>query len=130
MMNSRNDPAQKVDILILGDGYTAAEHGTFVTKATQLAEVLFSTSPFKERRSDFNVWAIAPATAVAGVSRPSTHTYRDTPLGVTYDAFRSERYVLTTDNKSMRRIASSVPFGNPGVLRNSGSFSFSDNTAR
>jgi hypothetical protein len=60
--------AQKVDLLILGDGYTAAEHETFVSRAKQLSEELFSTSPFKERRSDFNVWAIAPATALPGVS--------------------------------------------------------------
>jgi len=112
------DPTHKVDLLILGDGYTAAEHETFIAKAAQLTEVLFSTSPFKERRSDFNVWAIAPATAISGVSRPSTHTYRDTPLAVTYDAFRSERYVLTTDNKSMRRIASSAPYDFVEIITN------------
>ena len=112
------DPAQKVDLLILGDGYTAAEHEKFIARATQLTEEFFSTSPFRERRSDFNVWALAPATAVSGVSRPSTHTYRDTPLGVTYDAFRSERYVLTTDNKSMRRISSSAPYDFVEILTN------------
>lgn len=119
---NNGDPTRKVDLLILGDGYTAAEHEAFVARATQLAEELFSTSPFKERRSDFNVWALAPATAVAGVSRPSTHTYRDTPLGVTYDAFRSERYVLTTDNKSMRRIASSAPYDFVEIITNTDTY--------
>jgi len=112
------EPAHKVDLLILGDGYTAAEHGAFVRRAKELTEVLFATSPFKERRADFNVWAIAPATAVSGVSRPSTHTYRDTPLGATYDAFRSERYLLTTDNKAMRRIASSAPYDFVEIITN------------
>ena len=117
-IENNGDPAQKVDLLILGDGYTAAEHETFVSRAKHLAEELLSTSPFKERRSDFNVWAIAPATALPGVSRPSTHTYRDTPLGVSYDAFRSERYVLTSENKSMRRIASSAPYDFVEILTN------------
>jgi hypothetical protein len=112
------DPPHKVDLLIMGDGYTAAEHGAFVARAKEMTEALFATSPFKERRADFNVWAIAPATAVAGVSRPSTHTYRDTPLGATYDAFRSERYLLTTDNKSMRRIASSAPYDFVEIITN------------
>jgi len=116
------DPAHKVDLLILGDGYTAADHETFVIRAKQLTEMLFSTSPFRERRGDFNVWAIAPATAVAGVSRPSTQTYRDTPLGVTYDAFRSERYVLTTDNKAMRRIASSAPYDFVEIITNTDTY--------
>jgi hypothetical protein len=116
------DPAHKVDLLILGDGYTAAEHGAFVKRAKELTEVLFGTSPFKERRADFNVWAIAPATAISGVSRPSTRTYRDTPLGATYDAFRSERYLLTTDNKAMRRIASSAPYDFVEIITNTDTY--------
>ncbi len=112
------DPATKVDLLILGDGYTEDEHDAFIAKARELADILFATSPFKERKSDFNVWALAPATAESGVSRPSTKTYRDTPLGTTYDAFRSERYVLTFDNRNMRRIASSTPYDFIEILTN------------
>ena len=115
---NNGDPAEKVDLLLLGDGYTANEHDAFIAKAHELADVLFSTSPFKERKSDFNVWALAPATAESGVSRPSTHTYRDTPVGATYDAFRSVRYVLTTENKAMRRIASSTPYDFVEILTN------------
>jgi hypothetical protein len=65
------NPATKVDLLILGDGYTEDEHDEFVAKARELADILFTTSPFKERKDDFNVWALAPATAESGVSRPS-----------------------------------------------------------
>ena len=112
------DPAEKVDLLLLGDGYTADEHDEFIAKAKQLADVLFSTSPFRERKDDFNVWALAPATSESGVSRPSTNTYRDTAIGTTYDSFRSERYVLTFDNKSLRRIASSTPYDFIEILTN------------
>ncbi|MGI9273048.1 MAG: M64 family metallopeptidase [Woeseiaceae bacterium] len=112
------DPAQKVDLLLLGDGYTAEEHDAFVAKAREMADVLFATSPFKERRDDFNIWAIAPPAAESGVSRPSTNTYRDSPIGATYDAFRSERYVLTFDNKAWRRIASSTPYDFVEILTN------------
>jgi hypothetical protein len=117
-IENNGDPAMKVDILVLGDGYTAEESGRFVARVKELADRLFATSPFRERRSDFNVWALAPPSAQSGVSRPSTHTYRDTPLGVAYDAFRSERYVLTMDNKSMRRIASSAPYDFVEILTN------------
>jgi len=117
-IEQNGDPAQKVDVLILGDGYTAAEHEAFVARARALTGKLFATSPFRERRSDFNVWALAPPTAISGVSRPSTNTYRDTPLGATYDAFRSERYVLTMENRAMRRIASSAPYDAIEILTN------------
>src|SRR5437867_595241 len=55
------DPADKVDFLIVGDGYTAAERPKFEKDARRLTEILFAYSPFKERRSDFNVWGLSPA---------------------------------------------------------------------
>ena len=118
-IETNGDPASKVDLLLLGDGFTAAEHDTFLEKARELTEVLFATSPFRERRADFNVWALAPAARESGVSRPSTGTYRDSPFGATYDAFRSERYVLTENNRDMRRILSSAPYDFVEILTNS-----------
>ncbi len=117
-IHESGDPATKVDLLLMGDGYTADEHGAFIAKARELTDILFSTSPFRERRDDFNIWAVAPAAAQSGVSRPSTGTFRDSPIGATYDAFRSERYILTFDNKAMRRIASSAPYDFIEILTN------------
>jgi hypothetical protein len=121
-IENNGDPALKVDILILGDGYTASETDAFIARVKEMVEILFATSPFKERRSDFNIWALAPPSAQSGVSLPSTHTYRDSPLGATYDAFRSERYVLTMDNKSMRRVASSAPYDFVEILTNTDTY--------
>src|SRR5215510_6155019 len=104
------EPETRVDFLILGDGYTAAEAKKFEADARRLTEVLFSTSPFKENRRSFNVWALAPPAAESGISRPSTGIYRDSPLGATYDAFGSERYVLTFDNRALRRAAQFAPY--------------------
>jgi hypothetical protein len=116
------DPAEKVDLLLLGDGFTAAEREIFLEKARELTALFLSTTPFNKRRSDFNVWALAPAAAESGVSRPSTGLWRDTPFGATYDAFRSERYVLTYDNRNWRRIASSAPYDFVEILTNSDTY--------
>jgi len=104
------EPEDRVDFLILGDGYTAAEAKKFEADARRLTEVLFATSPFKENRRNFNVWAICPPAAESGISRPSTGIYRDSPLGATYDAFGSERYVLSFDNRALRRTAQFAPY--------------------
>jgi IgA Peptidase M64/Peptidase M64 N-terminus len=112
------DPGSKVDFLILGDGYSARETAKFVADARRLTEVLFSTSPFKEHRRDFNVWAICPPAAQSGISRPSTGIYRDSPLGATYDAFGSERYVLTFDNRALRKVAQFAPYEFIEILAN------------
>ncbi len=114
--------AGKVDILLLGDGYTADERDLFLQKARELTELLFATEPFSTRRDDFNVWALAPASRQSGVSRPSTDIYRDSPVGASYDAFRSERYILTYDNREWRRIASSAPYDFVEILTNSDTY--------
>ena len=112
------DPETRVDFLILGDGYTAAEASKFEADAKRLTEVLFSTSPFKENRRSFNVWGLCPPAAESGISRPSTGIYRDSPVGATYDAFGSERYVLTFDNHALRRTAQFAPYEFIEVLVN------------
>lgn len=102
------DPATKVDFLIIGDGYTGAETKKFEADVRRLVGVLFSTSPFKEHRSDFNVWALCPPATESGISRPSTGIYRDSLA--TYDAFGSERYVLSFDNHRLRNVAQFAPY--------------------
>jgi hypothetical protein len=101
---------QKVDLLILGDGYTQSEIGKFESDAKRLAAHLFEVSPFKERANDFNVWAMAVPTQESGVSRPSTGIYHESALGTRYDVFGSERYVLALDNRALRDIAQYAPY--------------------
>ena len=113
------EPEKKVDFLILGDGYTANEAAKFEADARRLTEVLFSTSPYKEHRNDFNVWGLCPRALESGISRPSNGIYRDSPLGATYDAFGSERYVLTFDNRSVRRVAQFAPYEFIEIIVNS-----------
>jgi hypothetical protein len=112
------EPAHKVDFLIVGDGYTASEIGKFEADARRLTEVLFTTSPFKEQRKNFNVWALCPISTESGISRPSTGIYRDSPLGTTYDAFGSERYVLSFDNRAIRKTAQFAPYEFIEILAN------------
>jgi hypothetical protein len=112
------DPATKVDFLILGDGYTASEQKKFEADARRLMKILFSTSPFKEHQKDFNVWALCPAAQESGISRPSTGVYRASPIGATYDAFGSERYILTFDNRAFRSVAQFAPYEFVEILTN------------
>jgi hypothetical protein len=105
------EPGRKVDLLLLGDGYTATECARkFRGDARRMAAALFVQEPFKSRRTDFNVWGICPPAAQPGISRPSTGIYRRAPAGSTYDSFGSERYILTFDNRAFRDIAAWAPY--------------------
>lgn len=113
---------QKVDLLVLGDGYTAAEMKKFEADVRRLADHLFEVSPFKERAQDFNVWALAVPTPQSGVSRPSTGVHHASALGARYDIFGSERYVLTLDNRALRDIAMYAPYEFIEILVNNDTY--------
>jgi hypothetical protein len=102
-------PRDKVDLLLLGDGYTAALMDKWHADAKRLTEMLFEAAPFKEHRADFNVWAIDAAADESGVSRPSEGLYRRSPFGAAYDAFGSERYVLVMSER-WRELAALAPY--------------------
>lgn len=110
---------EKVDLLLLGDGYTEAEREKCVADGRRLAEILFDVEPFRGRRTDFNVWGLCPAAAESGISRPSLDIYRRSPAGATYDAFGSERYILTFDDRALRDLASQAPYEFVEVFTNS-----------
>ena len=113
------EPRDKVDLLLMGDGYTAAEMEKWHNDARRLTELLFAASPFKEHRGDFNVWAIDTPAEESGISRPSDGRWRHSPLRTSYDAFGSERYILTFDNKRLRELASAAPYEFIEIITNS-----------
>jgi hypothetical protein len=118
-----NGPSpQKVDLLILGDGYTQGDMKKFEQDARRLSAHLFAVSPFKERAQDFNVWAMAVPTAESGISRPSTGVHHASALGTRYDIFGSERYVLTLDNRALRDIAQYAPYEFIEILVNNDTY--------
>ena len=118
-----NGPSdEKVDLLLLGDGYTAAEMPKFHADVKRLVDVLFSVPPFKERRGDFNVRALDLPSEDSGIDRPSTGIYRRTALGASYDIFGSERYVLTYDNRAFRDAAAQAPYEFVEILVNSDTY--------
>jgi hypothetical protein len=106
-----NGPApQKVDILILGEGYTRAQNAKFRGDVTRLLGSLFAQEPFKSRKSDFNVRGILLPAAQSGINRPNAGVFRRTPISAEYNVFDSERYVLTLDNRALRDAAAAAPY--------------------
>src|SRR4051794_220497 len=102
--------ATKVDLLVIGEGYTAGEMTKFHADVKRLLPALFEQEPFKSRRSDFNVRALDLPAPESGVNRPNAGVFRRTPLSAEYNIFDSERYVLTLDNRALRDAASAAPY--------------------
>jgi hypothetical protein len=114
-----NGPAEKkVDILILGDGYTKDEMVKFRNDAKHFTDVLFSYQPFKKHKTDFNVRALEVISKDSGIDRPDKNIWKNTALGTAYNTFGSERYALTEENRALRDIAGSVPYDFITILIN------------
>lgn len=111
--------SEKVDLLVLGDGYTAGQMAEYRDDVSRVAEALFSFPPFSIRRSEFNVWGVETPAPEPGVTRPRADEWRKSPLGLSYNAFDSERYMLTMSNLEMRELAAQAPYDALILIANS-----------
>ena len=103
-IEKNGDSAFKVDLLFLGEGYTAAEQDKCEKDVRRLTAGVFTFSPFKERRQDFNIWAICAPSPDSGVSHPAFGIHRNTLFGSQFDVFGEERYALSFDNRAIRSL--------------------------
>jgi len=114
-----NGPAsQKVDLLVISEGYIAADMPKFHRDVQRLLASLFDQEPFRSRRTDFNVRALDLPSAASGINRPNAGVFKRTPLSAQFNIFDSERYVLTLDNRALRDAASAAPYEFIEILAN------------
>lgn len=103
-------PAEKVDLLVIADGYTAEQAEKFRGDVARLCGVLFDTEPYKSRKGSFNVRHLHVPSAEPGISNPRKGVWRDAPFGTSFNAFDSDRYVLTYENARLREAAAQAPY--------------------
>ncbi len=118
-LQGSGDSATKLDILVLADGYTQDERAKFEGDARRLVGVLLETEPYRTRRSDINVRALHTASPESGISDPRRGTWRANALGSSFNAFDTDRYVLTYRNRELREAAAQAPYDALIVLFNS-----------
>jgi hypothetical protein len=111
-------PTEKVDILILSEGYTERELPKFHADVKRLTDKLFATEPFRSRKRDFNVRAIDLPAVESGINRPHVGKFRRTAVSASYYIFESERYMLTEDNRALRDVLAQAPYEFIEILAN------------
>ncbi|WP_284178597.1 M64 family metallopeptidase [Rhabdaerophilum sp. SD176] len=82
--------SNRIDMIFLGDGYTAGEIATTYTNHAQsLVNYLFNDSilsqPFGRYEKFFNIHLVDVVSAQSGADDPASGTVRDTALGATYN---------------------------------------------
>ncbi|MCK6447426.1 MAG: IgA Peptidase M64 [Planctomycetes bacterium] len=106
----RGPAATKVDLLVVADGYTAAQRAELLADAQRLTGALFATEPFKRRANDFNVRVLHVPSTSSGISNPRKGEFKASELGLSFNAFDSDRYVLTFADRALRELVARVPY--------------------
>ena len=115
-----NGPAaDKVDLLIVADGYTATQREKFLSDAKRLSAALFDAEPFQRRKSDFNLRFLFTASPEPGIPYPRKGEWPANAFGLSFNAFDSDRYVLTYKNRELRETAALAPYDALILLFNS-----------
>ncbi|KAF0142877.1 MAG: IgA Peptidase M64 superfamily [Stygiobacter sp.] len=113
------NPHEKVDVVILGDGYSAKDQKKFEKDLKRYTNLLINQEPFKKSKDRFNIYGVFKASEDSGIDEPGANIYKNTTLSTTFYSLGSERYVLTEDNKSMRDLAAQVPYDAIYIMCNS-----------
>ena len=113
------DPSEKVDLVILAEGYTYNEKQKFIDDAHRVAGYLFEEEPFTTEKNKFNVRAVFTPSPESGTDIPGEGIYRNTVFNSTFYTFDVARYLTTWDMKPVYDAAASVPWDQVYVLVNS-----------
>jgi len=111
-------PSEEVDIVIIPDGYTVEEMKLFKKDCEKFAGYLFNSSPFKENKDKFNIRGVFAPSKESGTDLPGENIWKNTIMNSRFYTFDLERYLMTSDNKTLRHIASNAPYDQIYILVN------------
>jgi hypothetical protein len=112
------DPANCVDVVILGEGYTAADRAKFEKDVRHFADALLGQEPFASLKDRMSVRGVLKPSQERGCDEPTRGVHRNTALGCTFNSLGSERYLLTEDNRAIRDVARAAPYDVLSVMVN------------
>jgi regulation of enolase protein 1 (concanavalin A-like superfamily) len=109
-MQSNGMSSNRIDVVLVGDGYTGAELAKFSSDAVVFAEKLFGESPFEQYRPYFNVHLVPVVSAESGADHPASGIFKDTALGAFYDCSGITRLICVDWTAVNDVLARSVSF--------------------
>lgn len=112
------EPSQRVDIVLIPEGYTLNEKAKFTAACQNFAREFFSYSPYRENADRFNIRAVWAPSQESGVTLPGEHIWRNTAAKAQFYTFDSERYQMIEDFQGLRDLAAHVPYDYIYVLSN------------
>ena len=104
------DPQEKVDLALIGEGYRAEEEEKFGKDVERYIEAFFRWEPYRSYRQSFNIYGVLKPSLESGCDEPRQGVFKNTTLNSSFNSLNLDRYLLIEDNKSLRDVASAVPY--------------------
>ena len=89
VLQATGQPAGRVNIVLVGDGYTAAELSTFAIDAQNMLSRLLSEQPLASYAHQINAWRIDAISVDSGVGEPARRRTRRLKAFSTVPAWRA-----------------------------------------
>ena len=115
-------PAEKIDVAIVAEGYTAEEMDIFYTDAQTAMEAILKHEPFGQYKDRFNFVAVGLESHDSGVSVPGEGEWKDTALKAHFNTFYMDRYLTTLRLKNMHDKLCGVPYEHIVILANTDTY--------
>lgn len=106
----KGDPAKQLDLLVLAEGYESKDEAKFAADARRLVGALLATEPFRTRAADISVRGLFVPSPQSGIRDPRRGAWKDSAFGASFNAFDSDRYVLTYRDRELRELAAQAPY--------------------
>ena len=104
------EPHKVYDVIILPEGYTEEEAPKLRADAKRITEFILSIKPYDELKDHMAFRTIEAFSRESGIDQPRKGIWRDTLFDCGFNAFDSERYVLTIANKMIGDVAANAPY--------------------
>lgn len=111
-------PSKCLDIVLLGEGYTANQRERFEEDCAVFAKSVLEAEPYKSRARSINIRGVWCPSADQGATSPVDNMWCNTALGSSYNTFGMDRYIMIEDYQRVRDVAASAPYDYIYVLAN------------
>lgn len=105
--------SNRFDIVVMGDGYTAAQLGSYATHVTNFVNYYLSVPPFDRYKNHINIWRVDVVSAQSGADHPApcyaSPTMVNTELDATYCTGGTQRCITTNTTKVLSTALINVP---------------------
>jgi hypothetical protein len=105
---NNGNAANRVDMAILGDGYTSGEMQKYRDDVQSLMTRFFNEAPFSEYRNFFNVHRIDVVSSQSGADHPERSFFVSTALDATYNCSGIQRLICVNLGKVNTILGNSV----------------------